>query len=320
MREALRRYWPVLVPVLVVLGLVVGYLLKPRLVYDGFLWRFYWGPIVADSVGGPVAGPGGVVAYRGYNWVNTLTWGLVLGGALLGVLRLLERMDVSLGTSFVAAVTPFVLFGSTARALEDAGIVEPPVGYLFITPLIYVVVFLLVLGALLLGEWMERRGRVEREGFVAVSGTLLFGVNLLLFASGLESAAAEPLVPLQAAGLGLVLAGAVYLIGRYLGWGFLASPIGFGVVAAHMFDASSTFIGYTLGYAEKHVLPTLLIDATGTSGIMFPLKLAVVIPVLYYLDLFDEGSETFETLLYLTVLVLGLGPGTRNVARMAMGV
>lgn len=309
-----------LLPLLVVAGLAVGYLLNTRLVYDEFVWRFYWGPIVADAAGGPVASSGGVVAYPGYNWVNTLTWALVLGGALLGVLRLLERLDVSLGTRFVAAVLPFVLFGSTARALEDAGVVEPPLGFLLITPLIYLVMFLLVFGTLFLGEWLERRGSTERNYFVASVGALLLAVNLLLIAGRLDVPGAEPLVPLQAAGLGLVLAGAVYLAGRYLDWGFLASPLGFAVVAAHMFDASSTFIGYSLGYTEKHVLPTLLIDATGTAGVMFPLKLAVVLPVLYYLELFDEGSETFETLLYLTVLVLGLGPGTRNVTRMAMGV
>lgn len=320
MREVLRRYAFVLVPGTAVLLLTFAYLLNPHLVYDRFVWRFYWGPVVADAAGLPyVTSTGGVTAYAGYNWVNTLTWAGLLGVSLLGILRLLDNRGIVLSRRFVAAVVPFVLFGAAARAMEDAGALGPPLQYLFITPIIYILVFVLVFAALLSGEWIEGKNSVGKDLFVATCGSASLASVLVLLAGGLAAPGTRPLIPLEAAGLGTALAAPIYAVGRRLELGFLTERIGVGIVAAHMFDASSTFIGYTLGYTEKHVLPTLLIGLTGTPAVMFPLKLAVILPVLYVLYEWGE-SGTFETLLYLTVLVLGLAPGTRNVLRMALGV
>jgi len=311
------------VPPAAIALLVAAYVLNPHLVYDQFIWKYYWGPIVADGAGGAVTSPGGVTAQPGYNWVNTITWALILGGSLLGVLRVLDRLGMVLRIRFIAAALPFIVFGSTARALEDANVLGPPLEYAFITPLIYVLMFVLVFGALFVGELLQRRNVVDRDVFVAGIGTLLLAANVVMILGRLDYPGANPIIPVEAAAMGLLLAGAVYVIGQTLHLTFLTTPLGVGVVAAHMFDASSTFLGYGLGYVEKHVLPTLLIDLTGTAAAMFPLKLAIVIPVLYYLDEWGEDEEvgvTFNTLLYLTILVLGLGPGTRNVTRMAMGV
>lgn len=314
----MRRLLPVLVVVAAAAAFAAAYILNPNLVYDGFVWKYYWGPIVADAAGGPVSS-GGVTAYPGYNWVNTLTWAAVLGAALLGLIRLFRRAGIVLERRLVLHLLPFVVFGSVARALNDAGVFGPPVEYLLITPLIYFVMFLLVVGTLLVGEYLERRGSLRRNHLVSVTGGLLLVAALLPVAARLDAPGAEPLVPLKAAAVGLVAAALVAGAGRLADADYLYTGVGFGVLFAHMFDASSTYLGYTLGYSEKHVLPTLLIEATGTAAAMFPLKLAVVVPVLYVLRE-EEGSETFTTLLYLTVLVLGLGPGTRNVTRMAMGV
>lgn len=300
--------------------LVIGYLLNPHLVYDSFIWKYYWGPIVADAAGRPLVSAGGVTAYPGYNWVNTLTWAAVLGAALLGLIRFFRRAEVVLERRIVLHLLPFVLLGAVARALNDAEVFGPPVEYLLITPLIYVVMFLLVLGTILAGEYLERRGSLRRNHLVSIVGGLLLLAALLAVATRLDAPGARPVVPLQAAVVATVLAGAGSLLGRFIALRFLATGLGFAVLFAHMFDAASTYIGYTLGYVEKHVLPTLLIDATGTAAVMFPLKLAVVVPVLWILSDYDDPRDTFTTLLYLTVLVLGLGPGTRNVTRMAMGV
>jgi len=91
-----------------------------------------------------------------------------------------------------------------------------------------------------------------------------------------------------------------------------------------MLDASSTFIGVDmLGYYEKHVLPSYLIDLTGTALVMYPLKLAIFIPVLYILDTNfneDEESRNLRTFVKLVILVLGLSPACRNTIRMVFGI
>ena len=57
------------------------------------------------------------------------------------------------------------------------------------------------------------------------------------------------------------------------------------IIYAHMLDASSTYIGVDwFSYYEKHVVPTFLIDLTGSAAIMFPLKLLILLPVLSMID------------------------------------
>ncbi len=53
-----------------------------------------------------------------------------------------------------------------------------------------------------------------------------------------------------------------------------------------MFDASSTFTAIDLvtGFAEKHVVPVFFINTFHTAAIMYVLKLAVFIPVIYIIE------------------------------------
>jgi uncharacterized membrane protein len=95
--------------------------------------------------------------------------------------------------------------------------------------------------------------------------------------------------------------------------------------AAHFLDGSATFRGLeAFGYSEKHVIPSLLIDLTGTAAVMLPLKFAVVSAVVYLLDVEyrDDLAETpnLGWLVKVAILVLGLAPGMRDMLRLAMGV
>jgi uncharacterized membrane protein len=87
------------------------------------------------------------------------------------------------------------------------------------------------------------------------------------------------------------------------------------ILSAHFLDASATFTALTFfGYLEQHVLPRALIDPIGPM-VMFPLKIVVLLPVLYLIDRYAEDSQ-FKTLLKLVVLILGLAPGLRDVIRL----
>ena len=50
-----------------------------------------------------------------------------------------------------------------------------------------------------------------------------------------------------------------------------------------------------LGYFEKHVVPSYLIELTGTALVMYPLKLIIFIGVLYMLDTQFEDDERSRT-------------------------
>ena len=87
-----------------------------------------------------------------------------------------------------------------------------------------------------------------------------------------------------------------------------------------MFDASTTFIAVEFfNYSEQHVLANTLYQLFDTSITMFPMKIIVIVAVLYIIDQYFD-DETVKSLLKLTVFVLGLAPGLRNFLTMAIGV
>jgi uncharacterized membrane protein len=87
-----------------------------------------------------------------------------------------------------------------------------------------------------------------------------------------------------------------------------------------MLDASSTYIGVDwFGYYEKHVVPTYLIDLTGTASIMYPLKLLVLLPLLSIIDKYIEDKSLLN-LTKLALIVLGLAPAIRNTLRLTLGI
>ena len=86
-----------------------------------------------------------------------------------------------------------------------------------------------------------------------------------------------------------------------------------------MFDASTTFIAVEcFNYYEQHVLPNALNRLFGTYLTVFPMKIIVVLSVLYIIDQYIDDL-TIKNLLKLTVFVLGLAPGLRNILTLILG-
>lgn len=91
-----------------------------------------------------------------------------------------------------------------------------------------------------------------------------------------------------------------------------------------MLDASATSYGIDLHqvrYSEQHVVGSALIDITGTAFVMFPLKLVVLIPGIYILELYRrEGVSGIWYLILLAMIMVGLAPGIRDMLRMVLYV
>ena len=172
----------------------------PRRVYDGFLWRYFWGPVDADAHGASCvvrsdgtterlfdglacSNAGGIVAEPGYTAVSTVSYAIVLVFMLVGVLLLLRRLDVRMTRRFYVALFPFMLFGGALRVVEDVNVTflragadtlipYPPVA-LIISPFIYFVLFAFTLGAVVLWVLLSRRGVIEAyEPYLAGTGAL----------------------------------------------------------------------------------------------------------------------------------------------------
>ena len=148
--------------------------LFPKAVYQGFVWRYYWGPIVADARGQRFACSvepsvstqlrcdelGGYLAKSGYTVVNTLTWALLLGLLILGTAQLLNRLRTPMDNRLILAASAWVVSGSIWHVLEDVGLLEAPLQYLFITPPIYLLFAAFGVLSMLMGHYLlavERR-------------------------------------------------------------------------------------------------------------------------------------------------------------------
>lgn len=127
----------IVVPVVV---LVLAYLAAPHLVWDQFLFRYYWGPIEADAQNHPING-----VTESYNPVDTTTYGIILVLALFGIYRYLQKLGVEPGVEMFFATIPYILLGGVLRVLEDAGMITGKIVYLFISPIIYVFIGLVAL-------------------------------------------------------------------------------------------------------------------------------------------------------------------------------
>jgi len=372
----------IITPVLV---LIVGYLLFPEVIWDKFLWKYYWGPIVADAEDRTIGGISEV-----YNPVDTLTYAIILMASVIAIYRILEKFKVKIDGWFTLSIVPFILFGSFVRVLEDAGSFEPPIIYLFISPIIYIWVGLMTLGLLLLSVHTSRvlkRGN-ETLGFTMIgigfaimvsivlaghfiwgddidyslpvafpplfgaliycglyflhkrssmltTSTLLLGFGLFpmclaLIALLMVYSELEVFGALAIIGLSIGLTVVIWDIARslqdkYQSLAVFLPGINLLLIFGHLLDGAATFIGIDyFGYHEKHVLPTFLIDTMGTAFVMVPLKIVIICAIIYVLDdLFKEdlkNDRTLVGLIKITILVLGLAPGTRDLVRLGLGV
>jgi uncharacterized membrane protein len=268
----------------------------------------------------------------GYNIVNTLTYALILVVAVFLVYKLLQKMNIKIDRNFFVAVVPFIILGGLLRAVEDLVehgggwkpgflILESATGVgrniLFITPLIYFVIFGLAIAALGIALALQKYKKIEYYKSWLVLG-LIFCIIPLLFISRIDYNAVVMIAGITAA-WALLFLGIKKLWKKEKVQKFLSRE-NIIIMTAHMFDATTTFVSIQFyPYWEQHVVAGFFISALGPAA-MFLLKLPVVIAALYVIDSELKDDVQKNTFLKMAVLVLGLGPGVRNCLRLIMGV
>jgi uncharacterized membrane protein len=162
----------------------------------------------------------------------------------------------------------------------------------------------------LLLERIRMAGDYSKPYFcVGIAGIII--VLALLATKHFSSAWWAPIVIVL---LASAFTGGIYLVARLLKWDFLTNKLNVAILGAHMLDASSTFTAIDLvgGFAEKHVVPVFFINFTGSAAVMYALKLAVFIPVIYIIEKYFKDDPQLYYAVKFVLLVLGFGPGIRN--------
>jgi len=140
----------------ILIVIIIGYLVTPTLIYDQWIWKYYWGPVVADATGHSVSYHG-IDAQEGYTLVSELTYGIILVCALYGLYVLLKKLEIKIDWFFCLALLPYILFGPVTRVLEDTNYYTEPFVYWFISPLIYFQTAFYVLFFLLIGYVLHKK-------------------------------------------------------------------------------------------------------------------------------------------------------------------
>lgn len=263
-----------------------------------------------------------------YNAVETITYALILIAALYLIYRWFVRSKFELDGRFVLATVPYIIFGGVLRVVQDTHVIKSDAQFLIVTPFIYFVIFFYTFGILLLSRWMERQGFVDTYVKVyagaGILSILAASLVLIAWSPGLHGLHLEVLIIILAMAAASTLA--VFLFMRYaLKWEYVRDPLYLTLLFGQLLDASATSYGIDLHpavrYIEQHVVGSALMEWTHTAFVMFPLKLLVLFPAIYVMQLYrKEANPAFWHLVLLAMIVVGFAPGVRDMVRMVLYV
>ena len=299
---------------------------------------------------GPTAEPGYTfVSYAGY--IPTLIL------FVIGIVFLIDYLEIERYRAGFYALFPFMLFGGALRTVEDANVaafretgelaIELPWSGFLISPLIYFTVFFITLIAVVVSVWLDRNGYVSGYEYpLAGIGTALLAVTVGYLG---YLAAVEPYATFYPWLLTTTLVGAT--VATALTWVAIErfAPdinrgtryMGLVVIWAHAVDGVANVIGHDRAVAvgpahnqvPKNPLNATIVDVTGSllpenivavTGEAWPFLIVKLVAAVVVIWIFDESvfeeSPRYAILLMITVVAVGLGPGTRDMLRATFGV
>jgi uncharacterized membrane protein len=238
-------------------------------------------------------------------------------------LKLLKKLEIEIDKTFIAALSPYIFVGASLRVMEDAELFSPLLSYMLITPLIYFLLFFCCVAILALSVKLSRSNKIRDYNYnvpFCLVGVIWHFINLIILLENEEIILLWVLFAVV--GISGILLLVIYGMAAKCGVNFLTEKLNVSVLAAHLLDASSSYIGIDiLGYSGKHVIEGIIVKYAGSAAGMYPLKLGILIPVLYLLETrFDEKERELKNLVLLALLVIGLAPAVRNTLRMVLGV
>jgi len=214
---------------------------------------------------------------------------------------------------FLLLASPYIVFGITLRMLPDVGVVER--NQLWnLTPGVYVVTMAIALAGVGVGMLIKRRYGIEYWKFPLTVGTILALFTTYTLAIHVN----HPVRILYPFGLAAIITGAIYFASAVSStMTIFKKRSNIAIIFAHLLDGSATFIGIDFyHFTEEHLLPEYLISLAGSAFVMIPLKIVVVLPILYLIERWriEEGERKTQEyhILKFVLFILGFGPGLRD--------
>ena len=245
--------------------------------------------------------------FSGYTIFNTVIYTLILLVFIICIIKMFRKIDMD-PISIMFPIIPFIILGSLIRALVDNGIY--PKTIFLITPGLYILIGLGTILSLLISLYLYKKKEIDYRYTLFTIGIIMLIPQLFLIPR------LNP-IPMIYVLIAWTLASSIFILLSFK-IPFFKDRINLSIILAHLFDASTTFVAVQFfNYSEQHVVANALYQLFDTGLSMFPMKIIVIVPVLYIIDQYFD-DETIKSLLKLTVFVLGLAPGMRNFLTMAI--
>lgn len=240
-----------------------------------------------------------------YNLFDTLAYALL---AVIVVYVSYSFLKKRVKFSYMTGlqVIPFIILASIVRVFADSGVY--PRFFWTVTPGVWLIFFTIAVTCLVLDSKYKTKGK-----FVIFTPIVLIIPHLFFLGEIVHSEAVVYFTFFYA--LSLL---PFYLLRNK--FKLLSDNFNLLAIAAHMFDATSSFVNVDFfNYVEIHLLGGFFSNLFGGTGfIMYLLKLIVLLPVLHYID--TEKDNNLKNYLKLIICVLGFGPGIRNLITVILGV
>ena len=238
--------------------------------------------------------------FSGYTVFNTIVYTLILVIFILAIIKMFKKLEID-PLSIFYSIIPFIFLGSSTRALVDNGILPKTV--FLITPGLYILVGLITIISFLFCIFLFNKKGIDYR-YSLFSLGLIFSLPNLIFFSKVNFTA---------------------LLNVILTW-ILSSLVFLGIVFLVLYVKSNISknpekINLSNSKEKKkkyHVLPNALYQLFDTYLTLFPMKIIVIVAVLYIIDQYFDDL-TIKNLLKLAVFVLGLAPGLRNILTLILG-
>jgi uncharacterized membrane protein len=238
-----------------------------------------------------------------YNLFDTSAYAIlaiIMSWAIYKILKGRIKFDLKL----LLKILPFIVLGSIIRVFADTGFYER--FFWTVTP----GVWLMMVGLFLLTFFLDTL-LVKKKIL-----TYFIPITLILFHLPHFKIVNFSALPLYLLFFSISFAIIMFLSKKLP---FLRDKLSIAVMLSHFFDATSTFINIDFyNYIEVHVVGSFFTELLGTGSIMYLLKAAVLLPLLYCMK--KDKDQEFNDYLKIIICVLGLGPGIRNFITLLLGV
>lgn len=265
-----------------------------------------------------------------YTVVQTILYALLVLLGLYLLYRWMHKVNIEISTPLMLSSLTYVLFGGLLRVVEDTGTIPDPWWILFITPQVYILTLVFGMLALFVSYLLQVKKVVVSYipvfGGIGTAASVLAFLYLMWFGITDAKATVDFLIILAVLGIAAAATAVLWAFLRYVcRWKYVSHPMYLALIGSHFLDSSAT--GYALDvhpihYIEQHVVGSGLIEMTGSAYSMFLLKLVVLVPSIWVLEKFrhEEGMESLWYLIIFAMIVVGLGPGVRDLLRMVLWI